>query len=314
MKGTMLGLGDFANMADERRKNKFDVNVAVSGERGNGKSTFLFKFFLKFDEFKPWDHIVYSRKDSVRLLEAQKFGFIFDDEAITSAYKRNFFESEQKSLIQMLNMYRDQFNIYAMAIPNFYSLDRDMRDLVKFHLHIISRGVAVLHCPKTGTLYSEDKWDVKYNKKIEDSWAKIKKKDPGFKPPYHKLSTFVAYIKFGDLGARQRRLYEKIKQKKRKELYDEEIAVGEGKTFTKKAYDVLMEGNLSKSALVASCRINGQKYSSVQTKLNQMLTDNQVGKTLTELLQPDSGPLHNSSSVKGNELIPAPATNTSNRY
>ena len=130
---------DLVEIAKERRKNKFDIIMAVSGERGDGKSTLIYKFFSRFKQFKPWRHMVYSRKDVMKLLEGTKLGCIFDDEAIRTGYKRKFMDSDQQLLIQMLNMYRDNFNVYAMAIPSFYSLDKDLRDLIKIHIHVIER-------------------------------------------------------------------------------------------------------------------------------------------------------------------------------
>ena len=121
---------DLVEVVKERQKNKFDACIVVSGARGNGKSTLLFKLFLRIGKFKPWKQQVYSRKDVMSLLEKFKFGLILDDEAIRTSYKRNFFDEDQKLLIQMLNMYRDNFNIYAAAVPDFYSLDKDLRSLI----------------------------------------------------------------------------------------------------------------------------------------------------------------------------------------
>ena len=64
---------DVVEIAKERQQHKFDCNIVVSGARGNGKSTFLYKFFSHFKQFKPRKHIVYARADTIRLLKELKF-------------------------------------------------------------------------------------------------------------------------------------------------------------------------------------------------------------------------------------------------
>ena len=263
---------DLVEIAKERQQNKFDVIIAVSGDRGNGKSSLLFRFFSRFKPFKAWNHQIYSRKDVMRLLEKNKFGCIFDDEAIRTGYKRNFFDADQKLLIQMINMYRDNFNVYGLAVPNFYSLDKDLRDLIKIHIHVVERGLGVVHIANSGNLYSDDAWDVKYNKKIEERWSESKKKNPNFKPKYNKLTTFRGYIRFPDLTPKQRLLYEEVKVTKRKAVYEEEMKQEED-GFCDRLIARLKKGELSTEALEGACIANKLKISSVRTLINTRLRD-----------------------------------------
>ncbi|GAG03038.1 unnamed protein product, partial [marine sediment metagenome] len=268
----------------QRQDNKFDACIVVSGARGNGKSTFLFKLFVRFKKFKPWKHQVYSRKHVMELLERSKFGCILDDEAIRTSYKRNFFDEDQKLLIQMLNMYRDNFNVYAAAVPDFYSLDKDLRSLIKIHIHIIERGLGVVHIANEGTLYSDDCWDVKYNKRIEENWAKRKQMNPDYQPKYHRLTTFRGYIKFNDLTLKQREFYEDVKVKKRKAVYDEEINKIEDRGgFYDRIIERLQKGEIkTKKVLQEICLINGLQYSSVRHIINTKLTDRGIKETLQD--------------------------------
>lgn len=287
---------DLVEIADSRQNNKFDVVIAISGERGNGKSTLAFKFLSRFKVFKPWKHQIYSRKDVMRLLEGMNLGCIFDDEAIRTAYKRKFTDPDQQLLIQMLNMYRDNFNIYVMCIPQFYSLDRDLRDLVKIHIHVIERGLGVIHISNEGNLYSDDCWDVKYNQRIEEKWARTKQKNPNYTPKYNRLTTFKGYIKFGDLTPKQRILYEDIKVTKRKAVYEEEMKSEEEKGgFYDKLLVRLKEGNISKETLQEICLTSGIKYSAVTAMLNIKLTDEGTKETLSHFLKKASKKvIHNS--------------------
>lgn len=286
---------DLLTIAQSRQKNKFDFNIAISGARGNGKSTLLYKFFSRVKGFKPWNNIIYSRNDAMILLESQKFGCIFDDEAIRSSYKRNFYDKDQKILVQMLNMYRDNFNIYGMAVPNFYALDKDIRGLIKMHIHVIRRGFAVVHIPNDTNLYSEDPWDVKYNKKIEENWSKRKQKNMNFSPQYHKLTTFRGYLHFGDLTPKQRALYEEIKVKKRKLVYDKEMGLQENtdNDFFDKVMERLKTGELTQENLREVCLISGKQYSSVCATINRKLSDSGAKERVRDLFKQ---PLVNSKS------------------
>ncbi len=282
----LWSIKDLAEVIKKRQENKFDACIVVSGARGNGKSTFLFKLLLRFKRFKPSRDQIYSRKKVMSLLENSKLGCIFDDEAIRTGYKRNFFEEDQKLLIQMLNMYRDNFNIYALAIPDFYSLDKDLRSLIKIHIHIIERGLGVVHVANEGSLYSDDCWDVKYNKKIEENWAKRKQKNPEYQPKYNRLTTFRGYIKFNDLTPKQRKIYEENKVTKRKAVYDEEINKIEDRGgFYDRIIDRLQKKEITtKKVLQEICLANGLLYSSVSDMLNRKLTDKGIKETLSDFL------------------------------
>jgi len=279
-------LKDLVGIAKDRQNNEFDCNMVITGPRGNGKSSCAFKFHSRFKGFKPWKHLIYSRKDVMKLVEKLRYGNILDDEAIRTGYKRNFFDQDQKLLIQILNMYRDNFNIYIACLPNFYTLDKDLRDLFKIHIHIIERGLGVVHLPNESSLYSEDKWDIKYNRKVEESWAKRKQKNINFKPKYNKLTTFRGFIHIPKLTAKQEALYKEIKETKRKMMYEEEIK--EEENGTQGFYDRLLvrikDGNVSKETLQEIALANGLKYSSVSSLLNVKLKDEGSKKTLGELL------------------------------
>ncbi len=187
MARVIYSIKELVMILKERQKNKFDANFAVSGKRGLGKSTLIGKVYYRFPNFRPWKHQVYSRDDVLALLKSEKYGSCWDDEAINSSYKREFQDKGQQELIKNLTAFRDNFNVFASAIPSFYSLDKDLRDLYFIHLHVVRRGVAVIHMPVPGRLYSQDIWDTKYNQKIEDRWTKTLHKN-------QKAQTFLLSI------------------------------------------------------------------------------------------------------------------------
>lgn len=291
----------------KRQENKFDANFAVSGSRGDGKSTLIGKIFFRFPEFKPWKHIVYSRDDVMHLLKNQKLSLCWDDEAINTAYKREFQNKAQHELIKIITSHRDNFNILASAIPSFYSLDRDMRDLYFMHIHIVERETAIIHMPTKGKLYSEDRWDTKFNQKIEERWAKARKKNPKFKIPYHQLSTFKGYLFFKDLTVNQRTLCEEIKGTKREEAFKttKEKAGESQLSFSEKLYKLLMEGKLSSEGMLQACLMEGKKYSVASSGLNQMLKDRgEKGTLKAYLLQKEKEGFHNRDAGQINAIVP----------
>ena len=240
----------------QRQLNKFDCNIGVSGARGNGKSTILFKIFNSFKEFDQHKQQVYAQKEVIDLLARNMFGFCWDDEAINSGYKRNFQQAGQKVLVQIITNYRDNYNIYASALPFFYSLDKDLRELIFMHIHIIERGLAVILLPLTDQIHSQDPWDTANNIKIEQKEYQRMKKNPDNKFRYYKLSTFAGYIYFGDMTEKQREIYDKIKKEKRNRNFEKSgvlNSAAESIPWKVKVYKLLLEGKLTKNGLIQSC-------------------------------------------------------------
>jgi len=269
-----------------RQGNKFDCNIVVSGDRGNGKSTCIAKLLYLSKVYKPKTHQVYSRDEVIRLLSSQKFGICFDDEAINSGYKRDFQNKGQQELIKIVTAYRDNFNIYASAIPNFFSLDKDLRDLTFLHIHVIERGLGVLHMAIQGRLYSVDKWDTKNNARLEDKWNKQRASNPDYRIPYHKLSTFRGYVYFGDLTEKQRELYESIKVEKRAKSFNKYMNKPMEEDFHDKAIKLILEKKITKDGLIQMCLMDNRDYKSTLAKLSRMLkkVTNNDSRTMRDYL------------------------------
>ncbi len=307
MKAITWTIKEIVEIIVGRRANEFDSNMAVSGSRGDGKSTVINKIFYRFNGFSPWKHQVYNREDVIALLKYEQYSLCWDDEAINSGYKRNFQEKGQQELIKILTAYRDNYNVFASAIPNFFSLDKDLRDLYFIHLHVIERGIAVVHMPLQGRLYSQDRWDAKYNAKVEDSWSKRIQKDVNFRPPYHKLTTFRGYLFFGDATEKQKKLYKEIKEKKRNEsfLTNDEMNKNREISFIDKLYTMLIGGKLTNEGIRQMCLLEDKKYSSINASLNRLLTDKGETKTVKEFLQqPANKGFHNKIQDEISNIIP----------
>lgn len=305
--GIIWTMRELTTLLRERQHNKFDCNIGVSGKRGDGKSTFLYKLFHSFKKegFKQEKHQVYSQDDVKKLLSKQNFSFCWDDEAINSGYKRDFQKKGQQELIKIVTNYRDNFNIYGSAIPFFYSLDKDLRELIFMHVHIKERGVGVIFLPLEGQIHSQDPWDTKRNAKIEERENKRLQKNPKLKFRYHKLSTFAGFIYFGDLTKKQREKYLEIKRRKRKLVFENSNSVDRELSFEEKVYNMMIEGKMTRKFLKKLCLMEGKKYYSVLSGVNARLTNNGINHTSSYYLDSEKKETHSNSPGQISSIVPS---------
>lgn len=285
----IIGVKDLKKLIQKRINNRYDCNIIVTGKTGIGKSTVIYQILKKFRSFKIEDKLTYSRTEFIHLIKDFKRSVIWNDELIGSAFKRNFFEREQIQLIEILTKYRSNYNVVMGALPVFFTLDKELLKLFRVHIQVIARGKAILHLPKEGRMYSDDIWDVKYNKTLEDRWSKKREKNPNFKIPYHKLSTFKAYLFFDPLTEEEEEKYEKLKDEKRNAVENpNEEEKKKKETFYEKLIVMVKEGNLTNDELLQICKFNGKKFSSVKSRLNQILRDEGKGENLKMFLKTSS--------------------------
>ncbi len=299
-------LKEFTTVLWHRQRNKYDCNLGISGKRGDGKSTLAFKIFNSFTKygFRPQKHQVYSQDDVIKLLSTQKFGFCWDDEAINSGYKRDFQQSGQKKLVKIVTNFRDNFNVYASALPFFYSLDKDLRELIFVHLHIIERGVAVILLPLSNQIHASDPWDTKNNIRIEEKENKRLEANPNAQFRYAKLTTFAGYLYFSDMTDKQRKKYEAIKVEKRAKNFELQNQKEE-MTFSQNIYKLLTDGKLTKDGLIQVCMASNKKYSSVVRDLNRILKDNGESRTMRDFWKKEEIlSLHSKNKSGISNLVP----------
>jgi len=272
---------ELVSVLRKRQLNKFDVNIGVSGKRGVGKSTFLYKVFRSFkqDGFIQKKHQVYTRDDVMTLLSSQQFSYCWDDEAINSGYKRDFQNKGQQELIKIVTMFRDNYNIYGSALPFFYSLDKDLRELIFCHIHIIRRGVGVLFMQLKTSIHSADPWDTKRNIQIEIKENQRLMRNPNVPFRYDRFTTFAGYIYFGDMTAKQKLKYEKIKREKRKEtIANLSVSVKEEKPLNiyDQIYKSLLEGKLTTKGIYLLCQVHNLKLTSLISSMNKKIKDDKI--------------------------------------
>lgn len=279
-------ISDLVECIEKMIQNKFDCVMFITGRRGLGKSTLAYKVATRLKNvpqpFEPERDLVYSREATLKHLANKKGGVIVSDEMINVAYNRDFYFNEQKQLLKMLNMYRDSCNIFIGAVPKFRDLDIQIQRLCKIRIDVVARGVGIIHL-QLNTTYLLDGWDSRNNEKIESKWA-LK----GRNPKYAQLSTARGIIRFNDLTPLQRETYEKIKESRRGQVfqdYAETTMTGDPK---KKFYDNLLEGikngKIAMKDLEMIGKVNEIKPQEIRRKINLMLADSGEEKRLKDYL------------------------------
>jgi hypothetical protein len=305
---TIKSLDYLAEMIENRIKNKFDLIITAEGKRGMGKSTFLYGLGKKLNNrkvirFNPHKHLLYSRSDSLKVLANSLKCFIMNDEMINVAYNRDFWETDQKELIKALNNYRDSCNVFAMAIPKFIDLDKQMQRLCELRVVILKRGLAQIHQQLRG-VYRSDVWDTKENIKIE---LKSKK---GF--AFGKLTTKVFYVKFPDLKKKERLFYEQLKTERRNLVFNANGSLPDDpmENLYKNLYEMITTFKMSQAEFEASCRVVGRSIKIVRNSINEKLKDNGLKERLQYYFaqtEKERAERHRKSKIKAKQ-IPIPQT------
>ena len=253
-----------AKIAKNRTDNHKDLIMAITGPRGEGKSTFAYKLASRLSvTFNPKKDILYSIEDVLDWYTKNKNRVLIFDEAI-AAHNREFFNEIQKKLIRMLNMYRDSCNVLLLCIPNFNNLDVQVRQLARARIHITERGKGLLLLPKLG-VHLSDSWETEYNNKIEKQYVSNNRK-----VNYTRISTFQGFIYFTDLTDKQKETYEKIKQEKRNAVYK---IKEEDTNIHDKVYTLLKEGKISSEGFNQICLSNGIPLDAMRKRMARKLGD-----------------------------------------
>ena len=262
---------EIAEICRQWQDSEFDGIIVFDGRRGLGKSTGAIKLAKAMKrKFTLKRDILFSREDVMHHLATRKSAILINDEAINTVYNRDFFAETQKKILKMLNMYRDSCNVVIWCVPNFYDLDKQFRSLVKMRIHVIRRGVAVIHSPNQSS-YSTDNWDTVVNEKIERKWAEKKI----FKPKYHRLTTFRGFLRYRKLNEHDAPIYDAVKQEKRIKIYEEEMGYTDKtqNSFELNLLEQIKKGNVTGEQLRQACILSNKKYTVVRTWIASRLRD-----------------------------------------
>lgn len=209
----MEELTETLNKTAETDKDNF---IGVDGSTGVGKSTAAIKACKSgCSWFEMKNDILYSRKEIMEWVTNAKQGsWGIADEMINAMFKRDFAAKNQKFLLKIFDMCRDRNLTLFMCIPNFWALDKHLLEgRIRLRIHVAKTGLAFLWKPSANP-FAPDKWYRKYNEKVSYNWDLY--------PNAKRTKGFIGYLKFGDLGVREKEEYLKIKAEKKAMIKAEE--------------------------------------------------------------------------------------------
>ena len=189
-----------------------DNIVAIDGSAGVGKSTIAIKLCKKGCDWFDWEKdILYSRKEIIEWITSAKPGsWGIADEAINALFKRDFQRGDQKFILKLMDMCRSRNLTLFLCIPNFWALDKHMLEgRIRLRVHVAKTGLCFLWKPSNNP-FAPDRWYRKYNEKVCYNWDTY--------PNARRTKGFIGYLKFGDLGAEERRVYVELKERKKAEI------------------------------------------------------------------------------------------------
>lgn len=161
-----MDIKGFATELNTRVNCDFDSVVIVdSGSvKGTGKSTFSIALQMECCKLinypYSFDLIIFNPTDEkiIDLVKNLPRGVaILIDEASKVAYKRDYQKEYQKNLIKFINICRKFGKILIINNPDFWDLDKDLRNLADFRVIIVKRGKAHVK-GKSPNPDLKDKW------------------------------------------------------------------------------------------------------------------------------------------------------------
>lgn len=217
----------------KNQKEDFDAVLVVSGREGVGKSTLAIEIARLVQEaygrkFNYDSNMAYNANEAIeKMKNLQQYDVLLLDEGMRLAWRRQWFNTEQRKLARLFSQIRSRNLCLIFSIPDFMHIDTYYREhRVLYWLHVIDRGYAVLFAPDT-TAGARDRWGIEQAQKqirlgkrratttFDDTEAKLRK---------HKtIPSFVDWFQFPPLPD-----YEKYREisnrRKLEEDEDEEPA------------------------------------------------------------------------------------------
>lgn len=242
---------EFKEMLLGRRNNELDCIILVTGARGSGKSTFAGKVLFEFEDFDPYESIVYTKEAMFKQVK-KKYNYVWGDEAVINVAKGNVMTRANKLLFEMTTINRDNYNIIFLLMPFVEDFDSKILQYCSCWVHIANRGLGVLLMPSNKGIFGRGNWDLLGMKKIFEEFQKENKNT--IHVPFWIFENFRGYIKFGKLTKQQEEIVREIKTLRKNENLDKSmeqeviVEVKEMKNYQKyssmKLAEMVMKGEL----------------------------------------------------------------------
>jgi len=237
-----------ANIDKKFLKNDDDCPIAITGRERVGKSTLALEMaylLLKQQKVRlQWNKIIennigYRHEEVIKKIKAlpEQSPFIAD-ESIRGMYKMDFMSVQGREMVKMFSQIGMKNDLFLFNIPRFWDLLENIRNhRVKFWVHIVARGYAVVFLPDENQFIS-DPWNRTENEKtiaFGTSLRKTRKKRlvSLFDEPmdiidlYSKCSNYMDWFKFKPMPEKLFAPYVELSEKRKMEHDAEGHDVGE---------------------------------------------------------------------------------------
>jgi len=290
---THISLTLLKEMIEGRRNNEKDNVILITGSRGDGKTTLTGKILFQFENFDPYESMVYTKEAFFKQLK-KKFNFVWADEGVVNAAKGNVMTRANKLLFESLTINRDNYNVVFFLMPFVEDFDTKILQYCSAWIHIDSRGLGVLMLPSNKGLFGKRNWNIDAMKKLFDEFQKENNKIQH--APYWIYDNFRGYIKFGKLTEHQDQIIKEIKALRKNENLDkqsqEEVVIEVKELTNYKKYssiklaEMIMKGEIRDiETFKLQCTDLKLEFDETLKKCDSILKRNNVGKTTKGLLK-----------------------------
>lgn len=290
---TKLPLYIFKEMLLERRANEKDNVVLVTGARGDGKSTFVGKILFQFEDFDPYESMVYTKEKMFDLVK-QKNGYIWADEAVVNAARGNVMTRANKMLHEIVTINRDNYNTLFFCLPFAEDFDAKILQYVSMWVHIDSRGLGVVMLPSNKGIFGKKNWDLIQMKKIFEEFQKENQNTNH--APYWIYPNFRGYVRFGKMTKEQEKIVKEIKAIRKNENLEkenQEMIIEEVKSFesynrhsSKKLAELIARGEIrNMESFIFNCEEMKLDEKKMENAINRIFKRSGVNKTMKQLLK-----------------------------
>lgn len=286
-------LATFKEMLEERQKNDLDNQILITGARRSGKSTLANKILFQFENYNPFEDIVYSKEALFKQVK-KKNGNILCDESVVQVAKGNVMTRASKLLFEVTTINGENHNKVFFLMPYVEDFDSKILQYCTAWIHIDKRGLGVLLLPENKGIFGKRNWDIIQMKKIFEEFQKSNQNATHM--PYWVYSNFRGYIKFGKLPKNQQEIVDQIKNVKKYENMDKTtqeqtiIQVKEvdqyAKYSAKQLAEFLIKGQIrSWEQFEVNCKDLKLSPEEMMVKCDSILKHNNVGKSTKGILR-----------------------------
>jgi hypothetical protein len=223
----LTSIRDFATLIHDVQKSDRDAVVAIVGDTGEGKSVFNIHLCKAVDKnFNIVRNLPYTKDELNRAIESfPEDSAIGVDEAVGLFYSRDFKDDQQIALLKKMDRSRDRRLLISLLIPDFFMLDKALRNgRVRFLVWVDRRvgtgekGVAhAFIFQKERNVFNKEPWNLEFNVRL------VRK---GFA---NRSPNYIGEIEYYALTPIEYELYKEMKRCKRTLVEAEEWEVARRK-------------------------------------------------------------------------------------